>query len=493
MCANGKIGIFRFIAALITVLIFPHHIASVNDLQQQKNIPQQVIESQEQKHGPQQQVIEAQQLTNLPTVYIDTRDGQDPYDKEHELRCSIRIIDNGVLLTDSGKVRLRGNFSKDFPKKPYHIRFDTKQQVLGSPAKAKRWTLINNYGDKSLMRNILAFDLSRRLELAYTPFVRAVDVVVNGDYKGCYQLCDQIEVKKNRVGVDKDGFLIEVDAYAYGEKAWFHSDRWTPVTIHYPDPDSITTTQSEAIRAIFNDIEQQTHPNLDRETFLRHFLVGEISGNTDTYWSMYFYKYSRNDTVFCGPVWDFDLAYENDNRTYPICSRNDYIYRTVGSYAGDMRAFVDEIVRKTADRKRLEALYAYYRDRDIISVESLTAVVDSLEELMAASAERNFERWPILNVRVHQNPRTGGSYAQEIQWIRDYIAERIPWMDSKLNYIPHPYEGLESPPAPLEKGQNEGVKIIRNGRLLILRNGKTYTAQGLEIQSSKDQRIPTND
>ena len=119
------------------------------------------------------QTAETQQLTNLPTVYIDTRSGQDPYDKEHELRCLIRIIDNSVL-SDSGKVRLRGNASKDFPKKPYHLRFDSKQHVLGSPAKAKRWTLINNYGDKSLMRNILAFDLSRRLELPYTPFIRAV-------------------------------------------------------------------------------------------------------------------------------------------------------------------------------------------------------------------------------------------------------------------------------------------------------------------------------
>lgn len=468
MCANGKIRIIRLLSVLLTVLSVSCGKAYSQGTQQQPC---------------ETQTAETQQLTNLPTVYIDTRSGQDPYDKTHELRCLIRIIDNDVLLTDSGKVRLRGNASKDFPKKPYHLRFDSKQHVLGSPAKAKRWTLINNYGDKSLMRNILAFDLSRRLELPYTPFIRAVDVVVNGDYKGCYQLCDQIEVKKNRVNVDKGGFLIEADAYAQNERAWFWSDRYTPVTIHYPDPDSITMTQVDSICAIFNTIERAAHPNLDRETFLRHFLVGEISGNTDTYWSMYFYKFSHNDTVFSGPVWDFDLAYENDNRTYPICSRSDYVYRTVGSYAGDMRAFVDEIVRKNTDRKHLEAIYAYYRDRGIISVESLTAVVDSLEELLSASAERNFERWPILNQRVHQNPRTGGSFAQEVQWIRDYIAERIPWMDNKLNYIPHQTDGLETPSATPGKGEAEGVKIIRNGRLVIIMpDGKKYNAYGIEIK-----------
>ena len=444
----------RLLTVLISALLFPFRIAFAADPQPQKS--------------------ELPQLTNLPTVYIDTRDGYEPYDKQHELSCLIRIIDNGVLLADSGKVRLRGNASKDFPKKPYHIRFNHKQRVLGSPAKAKRWTLINNYGDKSLMRNILAFDLSRRLELQYTPFIRAVDVVMNGDYKGCYQLCDQIEVHKNRVPVDEGGFLIEADAYAHREKAWFWSARMTPVSIHHPDADSITMPQLEAIRDIFNDIEQPSHPNLDRGSFFRHFLVGEISGNTDTYWSMYFYKYSRNDTIFSGPVWDFDLAYENDNRTYPICSHSDYIYATVGSYAGNMREFVNEIIHSTLDRWRLEAIYADYRDRGVLSVESLTAVVDSLEDLLAVSVEMNFERWPILNQRVHQNPRAGGTYAQEVQWIREYIAERIAWMDLKLNYTPNALPRWQ-------EDMRESRKIFHNGQLFIIRNNKAYTVMGEEV------------
>ena len=59
-----------------------------------------------------------------------------------------------------------------------------------APAKEKKWTLINNYGDKTLMRNILAFEVSRRVGLGYTPFCHPVDVIVNGEYRGCYQLCD---------------------------------------------------------------------------------------------------------------------------------------------------------------------------------------------------------------------------------------------------------------------------------------------------------------
>ena len=122
------------------------------------------------------------QLTNLPTVSIHTLDSVIPYDKENDITAQITIIsDNGAkLLSAPGGIRERGNASRTFPKKPWRIKFDKKQNVLNAPAKAKKWTLINNYGDKSLMRNLLAFELSRRMGMPYTPFGAAVDVVLNG-------------------------------------------------------------------------------------------------------------------------------------------------------------------------------------------------------------------------------------------------------------------------------------------------------------------------
>ena len=123
------------------------------------------------------------QVTNLPTVSIHTKDGVIPYDKVHEIVSQLTIIsDNGTkLLSEPGTVRERGNASRDFPKKPYRIKFDKKQHVLDAPAKAKKWTLINNYGDKTLMRNLLAFELSKRLGMPYTPYGTAVDVLLNGE------------------------------------------------------------------------------------------------------------------------------------------------------------------------------------------------------------------------------------------------------------------------------------------------------------------------
>ena len=388
------------------------------------------------------------QVTNLPTVSIHTKDGVIPYDKEHEIVSHFTIIsDNGTkLLSEPGTTRERGNASRDFPKKPYRIKFDEKQRVLDAPAKAKKWTLINNYGDKTLMRNLLAFELSKRLGMPYTPYGAAVDVLLNGEYKGCYQLCDQIQVHKGRVDItemtpqDNDGaaltggYLIEVDAYANREKSWFNSNAGNPVTIKSPDEDSITSQQKAYIKNFFNSMEWDMEGYLDMNTFLRHFLVGELSGNTDTYWSVFMYKYRNEDMLYTGPVWDFDLAFDNDYRTYPVNNKNDYIYRSGGSCAGDMKNFVDNVIFLIGStQQQLVDIWDKSRHAGLTE-EKLVAWIDQMEAKLDASQKLNFMRWPILNASVHMNPRTWGSYAAEVNNVRSFMKERLAWMDRRLDY-----------------------------------------------------------
>ena len=435
------------------------------------------------------------QLTNLPTVVIHTLDDIEPYDKEHEITCLVTIIsENGTsVLTDTAAIRERGNASRTFPKKPYRIKFANKHKVLGSKANAKKWTLINNYGDKTLMRNQLAFELSRRFGMPYTPFCAYVDVILNGDYKGCYQLCDQIEVRKNRVDITEmaptdisgealtGGYLIEADAYAGDEpeQGMFWSDKGTGVTIKSPADDEITSEQHEYIRTHYNLMEANWQTYLDLNTFLRHFLVGEVSGNTDTYWSMYMYKHRANDTLFVGPVWDFDLAFENDNRTYPISHLNDYIYRTNGSTTGYLRTLVDKIVVQNASAKQqLASIWAQIRQAGFTE-ESFIAYIDEQAEMLEQSQRLNFMRWNNLNSIVHQNPKTYGSYEAEVENIRHYINYRIPWMDNKLGFDRSilNQEGLEQEQAPVEC-----TKIMQNGQLFILRNGQKYTVSGARME-----------
>ena len=392
------------------------------------------------------------QVTNLPTVSIHTLNNEIPYDKEHQIVSQLTIIsDNGTkLLSEPGTTRERGNASRTFPKKPYRIKFDEKQRVLDAPAKAKKWTLINNYGDKTLMRNLLAFELSKRLGMTYTPFGTAVDVLLNGEYKGCYQLCDQVSINKNRVNITEmtpqdnqgsaltGGYLIEIDAYANQEKSWFNSNNGNPVTIKSPDEDEITNNQKQYIRQFFNQMERQWSTYLDVNSFLRHFLVGELSGNTDTYWSVFMYKERDENLMHVGPVWDFDLAFNNDQRIYPVNNKSDYIYRSGGSCAGNMRNFVDNIVVKDAAAKR-QLLEIWDEARQSgLTEENLLAYIDRWAADLEQSQRLNFLRWPILNQWVHQNPAARGSFEAEMAVVRTFMKERIAWMDKKLGYTYKP-------------------------------------------------------
>jgi hypothetical protein len=182
-------------------------------------------------------------------------------------------------------------------------------------------------------------------------------------------------------------------------------------------------------------MEQNWTTRLDRNSFLRHFLVGELSGNTDTYWSVFMYKHRDDDVFYTGPVWDFDLAFENDKRTYPVNGKSDYIYRSGGYYAGKMVDFVDKIVIQDAETcAQMVEIWDEARQNGL-NEENLVAYIDSLEEVLEQSQQLNFVRWPIMNTKVHQNPKIYGSYKAEVDNVRNFIKERLVWMDKRLGYV----------------------------------------------------------
>lgn len=428
------------------------------------------------------------QLTNLPTVYIHTENAEDVVIKTKYLKGMVSVISEGgtKIYTDSLDIKGRGNYSWTFPKKPYRMKLYNKTNLLDLPSKAKNWTLISNYGDKTLVRNLLAFDLSKRFDMAYTPAGVLVDVFLNGEYKGCYQLCDKIEVEQGRVEIEemkkKDielpnlsgGYLIELDRYAPDEDSWFTSAiKNVPVTIQYPKDDKIVPEQSNYIKGHFDKFEaalfadNYTDPvegyrkYLDVPTFIRHFLIGEISGNTDTYWSVYMYKKRSDDRFYVGPVWDFDIAYENDYRTYPISDNPDWISTTTGSAATGVRDLLNSLLTDSSFTKEVRDIYAEYRDSKVLSEKSLLKVLDDYAIEAEEAQKLNFARWDIMNTIVHGNPAIFGSYEAEVGNVRDYITNRIKWMDKKLSYTP--VSVIETPSVPMFSVYSSNKQLLING------------------------------
>ena len=380
------------------------------------------------------------QLTNLPTVVINTEGAEEITSKENELSSNVYIIsENGtnLLATSETGVRGRGNASwLYFPKKPYRLKFKSKQSPLGAPASAKKWTLISNYSDKTLMRNILAFEVSRRVGMAYTPYCQPVDLVVNGEYRGCYQFCDQVEAREERVPV-KDGYLIEIDSYAWKETHCFWSWKSTPVTIKHPDEDEITADQRAHIENFFNQMESASlgsnfkdpekgyRKYIDVESFLRNIIVGDFCGNPDLLWSVFMYKDAEDGKFYAGPTWDHDLSFDNDYRVYSVNSKNDFLYLSVPSPASDaVRELTDRIVKQ--DPYSREMLADIWRDvYENGTLKSLPQYVDQTAQLLHESQELNFKRWKILGYKVHMNFQALGTYEAEVEFMKNCLKERL--------------------------------------------------------------------
>ena len=193
--------------------------------------------------------------TNLPLMIINTENSIEPDSKEVYINSRIIIInsDGKKKLNTSTGVRLRGHGTSRGAKKPYKIKFDSKAEIPGIDGKYKKWALLANYYDRSLIRNHLAFEVSRRIGFKYTPRCIFLDVIFNRNFRGNYYICDQVEVKKGRVEVtemDKTdneypeitgGYLLEFDQRVIGDKKlFFLTDKGLIGEIKYPDEDDIT-------------------------------------------------------------------------------------------------------------------------------------------------------------------------------------------------------------------------------------------------------------
>lgn len=410
------------------------------------------------------------QPTNLPVISVHTETGKDPQNKTTEVPATLSLIreDGTKIFSADCSIRYRGNGSYGLAKKGYRIKLAEKHRLAGSPAKAKKWTLIPSYGDKTLMRNMLSYDISRRMEMPYTTFCQPVDVFVNGEYKGNFQLCDQLTVDKDRVNIteikgnepDNDetisgGYLFEVDANfnaAEGDVGFKSSRAGKNVNIKSPSDSVLTTRRINWLKQYFDKMEGLIYQHnfsdrgyrqyLDLETFVRYFLVNEYCGNTDTFWEMYLYKDRNDSLIYSGPVWDMDLTFDNDNRTHYALWKDTWLYaldtwdgyRWQGSsYYSDMRTVVNHLMADSQLKQRIAEVWAYYRATGQMNPAELEARVEEYRTLLNASQKLNFKRWPILSSQVHQNFQALGSYDREVDFVKSYISKRFSWLDKRAD------------------------------------------------------------
>ncbi len=153
--------------------------------------------------GEEYKTVDKVYFSKLPVIYINTDDGQVPAFKKDAKDGDMFIQNNDETEAPvyNGRMTMqgRGNTTWGWEKKPYKIKLDKKTDLYGM-GKSKKWCLLANYQDESLLRNTTASRLSKELGLTTMETVWA-DVVINGEYVGNYQLCEQVGIEEARVDI----------------------------------------------------------------------------------------------------------------------------------------------------------------------------------------------------------------------------------------------------------------------------------------------------
>ncbi len=327
--------------------------------------------------------------SGIPTFFVQTQSGS-----VESIHSSKQLSESGkILIMDSrgrsyfegiiDEIHCRGNSSFDkTEKKSYTISLN-KSMDLFEMGKAKKWLLIANAFDDTLVRNASAFFIAELLKLPYTPKFQYVDVYINGNFVGNYLLSEKVEIGKNRVNIrnlekevvslnkncnlaDTDffmeqqgrlfstkgyhiekepedisgGYLLELETSdRYGlEASGFLTSRMQPVV--FASPKYASYNQVSYIAGLYQDFEDAVfsadgsnpytgkmyYEYIDVDSFARKYLLEELVKNLDaSFTSQYIYKYddSISSKFYAGPCWDYDKSIAASGITEDGINLND--------------------------------------------------------------------------------------------------------------------------------------------------------------------------
>ena len=435
---------------------------------------------------------EAKISGTLPVVYINTTNNAVIDSKETYVPGTLYI---DALSTDykslgtsaqpiAAQFKGRGNYTWiGFDKKPYRIKFDAKQEVLGMP-KNKHWCLMAGADDcMGFLKNPMGYMLSEAVGLAWTPRTVPVEVVLNGQYWGLYFLTEQVRVGSNRVNITEQednateevsgGWLVEIDNYREDGNVEFDEGNGQHVMVTPKSPEILSNEQYTYFKqqmlslndAIYAKSSYTLLNMLDMESAAKYYVVQEVMEDCESYHgSCYLYKDrdSNGKTAkwYFGPVWDFGNAYNRDQNTWI------YVNPTFDQY------WIAQIASRGEFKNVLaEQWYIFRHDKQ----QAVREQIKALATLIAKAAANDAARWNGTQNYCNNSNMTArlndfiSRYDKRTQWLYSQWGEGTKPSATWNNYVD-------------SEIQTESEKVIINGQLFIRVNHILYDITGKRIQ-----------
>lgn len=407
-------------------------------------------------------------VPKLPVIRINTENAYPILDKKNYIpgtiviedpdgaywdtpRLEVKIVENGV--------RGRGNSTWDMPKKPYKIKFDEKISIFGL-GEDKEWVLLANYADKTLLRNVVAMKLSEIVGMEWTPSMLPVEVYLNDEYMGCYTFSEHKKVSKYRVDLDivgeldNSGDAVTGDYYMEIEQNLDETTCFRTsicgIPMMFSDPEVPTAAQYDYIVGYFYDAENALMGNnftdpengwqkyIDIESFAKAYIVNELTKNIDgNMRKSSFITKEKGKKLEMYHLWDYDLTLGNCN----------YLDDEFGATDGPEGWFIKDFscnywthgwnhtnwYTRLTDDPAFCAKVKEIWDKHHQELSSIPDFIDIKAMIMEDAQKRNFKRWDILNTSVWPNVVVKGTYAGEVEYLKDYYTKRFRWLDGKFN------------------------------------------------------------
>ena len=363
---------------------------------------------------------------------------------------------HGTVSVDDASFKGRGNSSwLLYEKKGYQIKFTKKESVLGMPA-AKKWILLPNACDDSLMRNYLAFCLAKESGQISSPDAAFVDLWINGDYRGTYLIAEKNEIGSGRVDLKDDlgGLFERDDIFFADEDHWFQDaitqDYYVLKESVNEDPETAANTM-QLFRDRLDDLEcflcsdaagpdnitvSDLETLIDVRSFAGFYLINEFMLNRESISSsFYWYLDGENDVLHMGPLWDFDT-----------CAGIEFTEDSTSMYYIRTDMLFSELLRCKAFKNYVNEMYesnkAFYL--------SLPQLCEETGAYLERAASMNYVRWNTLG-NAHAKGVFHDSYADAVHSLSGWLENR-----GKVFAVPSPYLYTEVSAA------NNSLKITLN-------------------------------
>lgn len=398
---------------------------------------------------------------------------------EPKIDATLTVTEDGqVVHTGDIGIELRGSSSLFFPKKSYGVEtwdaegMDINVSLLGMPSE-EDWILYGPYSDKTLIRNMLIYDLSRDMN-RYASRTKLVELNINSLYVGVYVFMEKLKRNEQRINISRlkpeenvgedltGGYIIKIDKNdkeGYTPQNSFESayppsnatmEQKIRFLYEYPDADEITMAQRDYISTYIANFESALAADnfadpvngyaahIDVDSFVDFFILNELSNNVDGYRISTYMNKDKNGKLKMGPIWDFNLAFGNAD----YCSggaTNVWAYQFNERCPGDFWAvpfWWERLLEDPAFVTRVQERWNTLRG-GTLSDASILGKVDAYVKTLndVGAVKSNFDTWPIFGTYVWPNNFVGNSHNDEIGYLKQWISNRTIWLDDAIGSL----------------------------------------------------------